>query len=125
LIVWANEQTDAAWFDLGGIADDASANVGSELKRYFSRVVVDAGEDWTLEPFKVRAAIARGVSDVAHWFDGIWRHNAGPINRSIARWAIAEADARSRAGWSVYRVHGHTLLLPVRSARDANSDRER
>src|SRR5262249_28280141 len=54
LIVWANEQTDASWFDLGGITTDAAgAVVGSELKRYFSRAVIDVGEDWSLEPSKV------------------------------------------------------------------------
>jgi hypothetical protein len=126
LIVWANEQTDATWFDLGGIATDAGgAVVGSELKRYFSRTVIDAGEDWSLEPSKVRAAIARGVSDVAHWIDDIWRYNTGQLNRSIARWADAETAASPRPAWSMHRVNGHTLLLPSESARNASSDRHR
>jgi hypothetical protein len=126
LIVWANEQTDAAWFDLGGIATDADgAVVGSELKRYFSRAVIDVGEDWSLEPSKVRAAIARGVSDVAHWIDDIWRSNTGQLNRSIARWADAETAASSRSAWSIYRVNGHTLLLPTESPRNQSADRER
>jgi hypothetical protein len=127
LIVWANEQASVAWFDLGGVAPDHTRDGpsgDSEVKRYFGRDVIEVGEEWSLEPSKVRAAIARGVSDVVHWIDDVWRSNADYINRSIARWANADS-AGSRPAWSMYRIHGHTLLLPGDPARDPSLERRR
>ena len=86
LVVWANEQTNAEWFDLGGITSggpgDAQWGI-SEFKRYFSHDVIDVGEEWLIEPSKLRAAIARGVSNAAHWLDAALHNGtdrAGHVN---------------------------------------------
>lgn len=70
LIVWAREQANAQWFDLGG----ASATAGDQrfsgidnFKRYFSDTIVEVGEEWMLEPRAFRAAVARGVGAAAQW----------------------------------------------------------
>lgn len=70
LIVWARERTTASWFDLGGITstsdDDPRAGI-TRFKRYFSREVVDVGEEWRFAPHRARAAIASAVGGIANW----------------------------------------------------------
>jgi hypothetical protein len=67
LIVWARRETSATWFDLGGVSsgdeDDVTAGI-SGFKQYFSKQVVDVGEEWQLEPHPKRAMLARVVRRV-------------------------------------------------------------
>jgi lipid II:glycine glycyltransferase (peptidoglycan interpeptide bridge formation enzyme) len=79
LIVWSREQTEAKWFDLGGISvatpRDPLAGI-VRFKRFFSEHVVEVGQEWRLEPHPVRGAIARAVStaaDVARRSSGGYR----------------------------------------------------
>jgi hypothetical protein len=69
LMAWARRETGATWFDLGGVRDDGddSADGISDFKRYFSREVVDVGEEWTLEPSRTRAVAARVIAATARW----------------------------------------------------------
>jgi hypothetical protein len=72
LICWAKKE-GASVFDLGGItpgnlaSDDPLGGI-SDFKRWFSKVVVHAGEDWVLEPRPVRARVAQVLSDGARAF---------------------------------------------------------
>lgn len=62
LMRWA-QAGGAAWFDLGGVtpgsanSDDPLGGI-SDFKRWFSKVEVDVGEDWMLEPHPARARLA-------------------------------------------------------------------
>jgi lipid II:glycine glycyltransferase (peptidoglycan interpeptide bridge formation enzyme) len=72
LICWG-KTTGATWFDFGGISPAGHAEGGdatggiSDFKRYFSRDVVQVGEDWSYEPHPMRAALARGASSAVQW----------------------------------------------------------
>jgi predicted ATP-grasp superfamily ATP-dependent carboligase len=74
LICWAKEE-GASLFDLGGItpgdlaSDDPLGGI-SDFKRWFSKVVVHAGDDWVLEPLPIRAKVAQMISDGARAFQG-------------------------------------------------------
>lgn len=74
LILWSRQQ-GASWFDLGGVTlgDSATDPLGgiSDFKRYFSRVVEEVGDEWTLEPHPARIHLAellgkaaRGSADI-------------------------------------------------------------
>ena len=67
LIQWA-KRTEAMWFDLGGVSsgslvdgNDAFGGI-SDFKRFFSRTVVNVGEEWALEPHPLRTRLAAAVS---------------------------------------------------------------
>ena len=67
LIAWA-KRSGATWFDFGGVSERAASSAHdplggiSEFKRYFSAHIVEVGEQWILEPRRIRAMIARVVS---------------------------------------------------------------
>ena len=122
LIVWANEETNAEWFDLGGITDGAaesSPSDDSDFKRHFSREVFDVGEEWLIEPYKVRATIARRVSGAARWLDDTWRHAS---DRAREASDAADSALPEQSDWSIYRVRGHTFVLPRGAVRDSVRD---
>ena len=89
LIAWAKRQ-GAAWFDFGGVSVDAPGSSHDPLagiadfKRFFSGHIVEVGEQWILEPRRIRAMIARTLSAAVHH------------SMRLARPAIAlrQADAR-------------------------------
>lgn len=66
LIRWAKRH-GASWFDFGGITagshggEDVLGGV-SDFKRYFSREVIEVGEEWMFELHPRRAKIARALS---------------------------------------------------------------
>jgi lipid II:glycine glycyltransferase (peptidoglycan interpeptide bridge formation enzyme) len=70
LIRWARHH-GATWFDFGGItkgsARDGRDPLGgiSDFKRYFTKNVVEVGEEWVLEPHRFRGALARAISSGA------------------------------------------------------------
>ncbi len=76
LLCWAKSE-GATWFDFGGITDgtqgDSADLLGgiSDFKRYFSKNVVEVGEEWVLEPRRVRAGLARGVGKGAALLSGL------------------------------------------------------
>lgn len=89
LIAWAHDHTSASWFDLGGItpASDADPRAGiSRFKQYFSRDVIDVGEEWRFAPHPARAAIASAVGGIATWaterVDALRRADPAPASRS-------------------------------------------
>jgi hypothetical protein len=67
LIAWA-KRSGATWFDFGGVsphtAGAATDPLGgiAEFKRFFSERIVEVGEQWILEPRRIRAMIARALS---------------------------------------------------------------
>ena len=66
LIAWAKRQ-GASWFDFGGISEAAhSAHdpLGgiADFKRFFTGHIIEVGEQWILEPRRIRAMIARALS---------------------------------------------------------------
>ncbi len=78
LICWA-KGNGASWFDFGGITqghfsdeDDRLGGI-SDFKRHFSKTVIEVGDEWVLEPNKLRAKIAGLVSGTATWLSRI-RH---------------------------------------------------
>jgi lipid II:glycine glycyltransferase (peptidoglycan interpeptide bridge formation enzyme) len=82
LIRWAREN-GARWFDLGGITpgtNEAGEALGgiSDFKRYFSKLELEVGQEWQLEPSASRAAAARVVSrGVALFREAMkWRRTA-------------------------------------------------
>jgi GNAT acetyltransferase-like protein len=113
LIVWANEQTDAAWFDLGGVSAGGAGTAQwgiAEFKRYFARDLIDVGEEWHIEPYKVSAAIARGVSHAAHWIDDVWRTNAARGAVALGDGLTSSGDATDGTGFEpAIPVKGNTL----------------
>jgi hypothetical protein len=66
LIAWAKRQ-GAAWFDFGGVSEaagvphDPLAGI-ADFKRFFSGHIIEVGEQWILEPRRIRAMIARALS---------------------------------------------------------------
>jgi peptidoglycan biosynthesis/recognition FemAB-like protein len=73
LICWAKKH-GASWFDMGGVTpgrtgdtDDRLGGI-SDFKRYFSKTVVEVGEEWEWEPRRVQAKLARILVNVAGWF---------------------------------------------------------
>ena len=73
LIQWA-KRTGALWFDLGGVTtsslvdgNDAKGGI-SDFKRFFSRTVVNVGEEWALEPHPLRTRLAGAVSALVKGF---------------------------------------------------------
>jgi hypothetical protein len=78
LIRWA-KQTGASWFDMGGVTpgqlgdtDDPLGGI-SDFKRFFSKTVVEVGDEWEYEPHPVRAGLARAAGRIADWFSGARR----------------------------------------------------
>ncbi len=73
LIAWARRETAAGWFDLGGgpSAEDHDERPGiTAFKRHFSDNLVEVGEEWQLEPHRVRSSLARTF---AKWARGTTR----------------------------------------------------
>ena len=75
---WAKSQ-GVTWFDFGGITvgtqgdpDDPLGGI-SDFKRYFSRDVVEVGEERVFEPRRLRAGLARGIGTGAALLSGIRR----------------------------------------------------
>lgn len=71
LIRWA-KRAGVRWFDLGGITaghKGSSDPVGgiSDFKRSFCTHDVAVGEEWMLEPSRLRARVAHAVSRAAAW----------------------------------------------------------
>lgn len=71
LILWA-KQHGVQWFDFGGItpgALGAADKLGgiSDFKRFFSSQTVQVGEEWTLEPSKLKARLSQCIGKTAHW----------------------------------------------------------
>lgn len=71
LICWARDH-GARWFDFGGVtpghtgSDDSTGGI-SDFKRFFSTTVVRVGDEWVLEPSRMRASVARAVSASVSW----------------------------------------------------------
>jgi CelD/BcsL family acetyltransferase involved in cellulose biosynthesis len=71
LIRWAR-RARARWFDLGGVtagnheSNDRRGGI-SDFKRSFCTHEVTVGEEWALEPNRLRARVARAVSWAAAW----------------------------------------------------------
>jgi len=66
LMTWAKRH-GAQWFDFGGITRGSFGGtdpVGgiSDFKRYFSTTVASVGEEWILEPHRIRSLIANAAS---------------------------------------------------------------
>lgn len=85
LVCWA-KQNGCTRFDFGGVTegehggDDPLGGI-SDFKRYFSKTVVSVGSEWILEPYPIRARIAKIISTGASWirrasrFVSEWRSN--------------------------------------------------
>jgi lipid II:glycine glycyltransferase (peptidoglycan interpeptide bridge formation enzyme) len=75
LIRWAKRE-GARWFDFGGVTrgaedkDDALAGI-SDFKRRFCRNEIALGEEWSYEPSRTIARIARFAGDSARWLSGL------------------------------------------------------
>src|SRR5207249_11101081 len=74
LIRWS-KQNGATWFDFGGVTTgsrtcgDADPVGGiSDFKRYFSKNIIEVGDEWVLEPRSIRAALARIIGKFAAHF---------------------------------------------------------
>lgn len=66
LMRWARSH-GAGWFDLGGVSEGSQGSADplggiSDFKRLFSKVELDIGTDWVLEPHPMRARVAHAVS---------------------------------------------------------------
>lgn len=73
LILWA-KRSGTQWFDFGGITPGSRGtgdNLGgiSDFKRFFSTNVVNVGEEWTLEPSRMRANVSQFIGRTARWID--------------------------------------------------------
>ena len=71
LIRWA-KLNGCTWFDLGGITPEIAGNEDplrgiSDFKQFFSKEVVQVGEEWILEPNPVRGRLSRALSGSAAW----------------------------------------------------------
>ena len=70
LMRWG-KSVGAHWFDFGGITAGSFSDEGdrlggvSDFKRYFSKGSVRVGEEWTIEPRPLRAAVASVVTAAA------------------------------------------------------------
>ncbi len=91
LMRWAKSQ-GATWFDFGGITvgtqgdpDDPLGGI-SDFKRFFSKQVVDVGEEWTLEPSRVRAGLARGVGKGAALLSGLAGNFRRPLRKPTRKY---------------------------------------
>jgi FemAB family len=75
LIGWAKRH-GAKWFDMGGVTpgklgdDDDPLGGISDFKRFFSKTLVNVGDEWEWEPHPARAKLAHAIGDVAKWFVG-------------------------------------------------------
>lgn len=79
LIRWA-KAGGCQWFDLGGVtaghhgSDDPVGGI-SDFKRYFSKRVVEVGQEWVLEPRAALATLAHVVSAGAGWLPRVGRRS--------------------------------------------------
>lgn len=70
LMCWG-KSLGAHWFDFGGITPGSFSDKGdrlggiSDFKRYFSKGSLKVGEEWTIEPRPLRAAVASMVTAAA------------------------------------------------------------
>jgi lipid II:glycine glycyltransferase (peptidoglycan interpeptide bridge formation enzyme) len=73
LIQWV-KRTAALWFDLSGVTlgstEDGKDALGgiSDFKRFFSRTIVNVGEEWILESHPIRTPLAGGASALVKRF---------------------------------------------------------
>jgi len=69
LILWAKLH-GAQWFDFGGVTsanpEDNLSGI-SDFKRFFSSQVRNVGEEWTLEPSKLKGLLSEYIGISARW----------------------------------------------------------
>lgn len=100
LLVWDmirwSKKTGAEWFDMGGVVlggPEGSAFEGiSEFKSYFTKNLIEVGEEWIVEPSPIRARIAERVSGSANQLRA-WLKNRN--HRQPAQPAVATSHPRS------------------------------
>lgn len=73
LILWA-KHNGAQWFDFGGITEGSLGTADSlggisDFKRFFGSDVISVGEEWTLEPSRIKAQVSRLIGSTARWID--------------------------------------------------------